>query len=103
MARDAVLWHVMRCCSQKGTIDALLLQEHEMPLIGREADNERFLAELRNVKNQSSLQRQLIVLRGESGVGKSRLLDSLIVMAVRQEIRSVAVRQEIRSVVVFPA
>ena len=60
-----------------------------MPLIGREEDKDRFLMELKNVKNQSSLQRQLIILRGESGVGKSRLLDSLIVMAVRQDIRLV--------------
>ena len=73
--------------SQKGTIKALKQQEAEIPLIDRKKEREEFQVELQKVKSQADSQMQLIVLTGVGGVGKSRLLDSLIVLAVKHGVR----------------
>lgn len=73
-----------------GTMEALQQQEIEFPLVGREEVTEAFLQELEYIKSgqiKDGAQRQVIILKGESGVGKTRMLDSLVVRAITHGIK----------------
>ena len=76
-------------CSRKGTLDALKQHEKVFPLVGRENEVETFMSELHYIKNnpEHGTQRQVVVIKGEAGVGKSRVLDTLVLKAMTENIK----------------
>lgn len=75
--------------SRKGTMEALRQQEMEFPLVGRSFEMDIFTRELHKIQNDPNQgsQLQVIVVQGDSGVGKSRLLDSMVVKAMEEGIK----------------
>ena len=88
----------------EGTIEALKLQEKEHPLIGRDAELKRIMGVLHHVSEPSEEPHgeeeeeeegeeererdyHILVLQGEPGVGKTRMLDSTIVTATNEHFK----------------
>ena len=91
----------MRCtginvCSLRSgqdAIEALTQQERQHPLIGRKTELQHFMKEFEHFKNQrSSPTGSLVVIKGDGGVGKTRMLDAAIVASSKSDCKSVYLR-----------
>lgn len=77
----------------KETIDVLIAEEQQRPVIGRDAEVQIYQKELGYFLNQTPdvHHRQLIVITGEPGMGKTRMLDSFVARALKKKIRVVSI------------
>ena len=66
-----------------------LQQEFEYPMIGRDMELDLFLKEVDYIQKHqgAASQRQAIVYDGESGIGRTKLLDAAIVKALHANIK----------------
>ena len=79
-------------CSGQDAIDALMQQERQHPLIGRKNELQVFQNELDKFssnRQSSPCNGSMIVIKGEGGVGKTRMLDAVIVAASKMDCKSV--------------
>ncbi|KAI0220394.1 Adenylate cyclase type 10 [Lamellibrachia satsuma] len=73
-------------------INALMQQERQHPLIGRKNELQVFQNELdkfSSTKQSSSQNGSMVVIKGEGGVGKTRMLDAIIVAASKMDCKVV--------------
>lgn len=77
----------------KETIDVLIAEEQQRPIIGRDAEVQIYQKELASFMSQTPEihHRQLIVINGEPGMGKTRMLDSFVARALKKKIRVVSI------------
>lgn len=79
----------------KDTIEVLIAEEQQKPIIGRDAEVQLFQKELNDLMSVSTSEfvhhRQLIVITGEPGMGKSRMLDSFVALALKQKVKAVSI------------
>ena len=75
--------------SPKDNIEALITQELEYPIIGRDKELNIALEEMKQIIHNPSKgsQRQVILYEGEVGIGKTKILDALGALAYKQKIR----------------
>ena len=74
--------------SGQDAIEALTQQERQHPLIERKNELMQFLNELerfKSLKQSASSHGQLIVIKGDAGIGKTRMLDAIIVAASKSD------------------
>ena len=79
--------------SGQDAIEALTQQERQHPLIGRKNELQNFMKEFDFFKSQKSGQTgSLVVIKGDGGVGKTRMLDAAIVASSKSDCKSVYLR-----------
>jgi len=76
------------------TIDFLIAEEEERCIVGRDSELMIFQKEISDFMSDSLANKQhnLIVISGEAGVGRTRLLDSFVVMGLKRHIKLCSTR-----------
>ena len=70
---------------------ALAVQEFEYPILGRDIELHMFMEEVEQIRTdpQLALEKRVIIFDGEPGIGKTRMLDAVIVKAMEENIRCI--------------
>ena len=86
----SLLTNLLHWCSRsspRDNVDALLNQESEYPIVGRDAELNIFEHEIKQILNNPNkgTQRQVLVYEGESGIGKTKIIDATSAIAYKHE------------------
>ncbi|XP_071962575.1 adenylate cyclase type 10-like [Antedon mediterranea] len=66
----------------------LTVPEFEFPILGRERELEECVTQLRLMRASNESYKNIVIYDGESGIGKTRMLDAIIIEAMRENVRS---------------
>lgn len=79
--------------SNRHTVEALLKHEHDFPIIGRQFEIAEVMKLLRTHKNESTQGQtslcSMVVIEGPTGIGRSRLMDAIVVKIHQEKIKLV--------------